>query len=127
MPIAPNYLPAAPRLLYDGFEENWWTQPVLLPQRGGGTFAALMSTNVQPIRKASEWLGKDDFQQVLRDARAQVRDWSGQGDMAYLGYNGLRLHCVRNANEMWVLAAGELQQGRYQTYLHGSWPLASIN
>ncbi|MBO2008201.1 hypothetical protein [Hymenobacter negativus] len=124
MLIAPNYLPATPVLLYDGFEANWWTQPLLLPRRGGGTFAALLGTDAQPIRNASAWLSKDDFQQVLRDVRAQVRDWSGQGDMVYLGYNDLHLQCVRDGNELWVIAAGERQPARYQTFLHGSWPLA---
>ena len=91
MPFSIFYLPATPKLLYHGFEDNWVSQPWPLPQVDGTTFAAQLSCDVQPIEKVAEWLGTEDSQQLLRDAWATVRDWSGQGYIAYTGYDGLGL------------------------------------
>ena len=123
MPFPIFYLPATPKLLYDGFEDNWVSQPWPLPQVDGTTFAAQLSRDVQPIEKVAEWLGTEDSQQLLRDARATVRDWSGQGHIAYTGHDGLLLQCVRHGQQLLVLAAGEYQPAHYKTCLHGSWLL----
>ncbi|MDQ2769946.1 MAG: hypothetical protein M3Y54_05530 [Bacteroidota bacterium] len=123
MPLSAYYLPATPKLLYDGFEGNWISQPWPLPQVDGTKFPAQLSHDVIPIEKAAAGLGKDDYQQLLRDVSAQVRDWSGRGDFGYKGYDGLQLYCVRHGQQLWVLAAGEFQPGRYKTYLHGCWRL----
>ena len=124
MSLLPFYLPATPKLLYDGFEDDWVNQPWPLPQADGTVFPAQLSRDVLPLEKAAEWLGKGDFQQLLRDVRATVRDWSGQGDWSYKGHDNLPLHCVRHGQQLWVLAAGEFQPARYKTYLHGSWNLS---
>ncbi|GAA4035822.1 hypothetical protein GCM10022409_20730 [Hymenobacter glaciei] len=121
MPLAAFYLPATPKLLYDGFEDNWASQPWPLPLPDGASFLAQLSRDVLPIKIATEWLGKEAFQQLLRDVQAVVRDWSGQGDWGYKGYDNLPLYCVRHGQQLWVLAAGEFQPARYKTYLHGSW------
>ena len=123
MPPSAYYQPAIPKLLYDGFEGNWISQPWLLPQVDGTNVPAQLSRDVIPIEKAAAWLGKDNYQQLLRDVRAQVRDWSGRGDFVYKGYDGLQLYYVRQGHQLWVLAAGEFQPARYKTYLHGCWQL----
>jgi len=115
------YLPAVPKLLYDGFEDGWVNQSWPLPQIDGATFPARFSCDVNSIEEASAWLGREAFQQVLGEVRAKVRDWSGHGDFGYKGFDGLQLYCVRHGQQLWVLAAGEFQPGRYKTYLHGSW------
>lgn len=121
MPLSALYLPASPKQLYDGFDADWINQPWLLPRSDGTVFPAQLGTDVKPIEQASNWLSKADFQQLLRDAQAVARDWSGQGNFAYLGAAGLHLHYVREGNNLWVLAAGERQPSRYQTFLHGLW------
>ena len=126
MPFSMYHLPTAPILLYDGLDDGWLL-PLALLQSDGTLFPATISKDVRPISQAREFLGKDDFRLLLLEVRAQVRDWSGQGDMAYLGAGGLHLHFVRNGPEMWVLAAGERPPARYQTYLHGHWRLGSEN
>jgi hypothetical protein len=123
MALAAYYLPATPKLLYDGFEDNWVSQPWPLPQADGTDFLAQLSHDVVPIQEAAAWLGNEDFQHLLRDVRAQVRDWSGRGDFVYNGYDGLQLYYVRHGQQLWVLAAGEFQPARYKTYLHGCWQM----
>ena len=124
MVVPAFYLPANPKLLYGGFEDNWVSQPWPLPQADGATFAAQLSRDVLPIEKAADWLGKEVFQQLLHDVQATVRDWSGQGNSTYTGYAGLPLYYVRHGQQLWVLAAGEYQPALYKTYLHGSWLLS---
>ena len=123
MALSVLYLPATPKLLYGGFEDHWVSQPWPLPQLDGATFFAQLSRDVKPIEKAAEWLEKEAFRQLMRDAQATVRDWSGQGDIAYTGYGGLPLYYVRHGQQLWVLAAGEYQPALYKTYLHGLWLL----
>ena len=121
MPLSAYYQPGTPKLLYDGFEGDWVSQPWLLPQVDGTNYPAMLSADVAPIEESVAWLGDEDFRQLLREVRAQVRDWSGQGNFVYKGYDGMQLYYVRHGQQLWVLAAGEFQPGRYKTYLHGCW------
>ena len=124
MALTAFYLPAIPILLYAGFEDNWANLPLPLPQADGAIFSAQLSHNVQPIEKVAEWLENAGFQQLLCDARATVRDWSGHGDIAYTGHGDLLLYGARHGQHLWVLAAGEYQPALYKTYLHGGWQLS---
>lgn len=121
MALTACYQFANPKLLYDGFEDNWVGQPWPLPQADGTTFRAQLNADVLPIKQAAAWLGREDFQQLLRELRVQASDWSGQGDFVYSGYDGLPVYYVRHGQQLWVLSAGEFQPARYKTYLYGCW------
>ena len=121
MPLLAQYLSASAKPLYNGFEPDWPKQPWLLPRSDTPVFAARLGHDVQLLAQAVNWLSKADFQQLPRGARAEVRDWSGRGNFAYLGTAGLHLHHVREDNNLWGLAAGKRQPARFQTFLHGLW------